>query len=288
MITAEIMASAPLLLLLLVACMGWATTEGAKGFHENYAESWGGDRIKVLNGESEVLLSMDQTTGSGFGSKLKYGSGYFHMRIKLPAKNSSGVVTAFYLASGSDKHAELDFEFLGNLEGQPIILQTNVFANGKGNREQRVKLRFNPTADFHDYKILWNSHQIVFYVDETPIRVFANKQTKGVDYPSQPMQIIASVWNGDSWATDGGKAKVDWSSAPFNAYFQGFDVDGCVSTSSNDPRCSSSSLWWNSATYQQLSSSERSAYQKVKKEYVIYDYCNDVKRFPSPPPECPQ
>ncbi|KAL0922250.1 hypothetical protein M5K25_006221 [Dendrobium thyrsiflorum] len=294
MIPTKVMASTtlPLLLLhllLLAACMDWAKSDRpATSFYENYQESWGGDRIKILNKETEASLFMDKASGSGFGSKLKYGSGFFHMRIKLPGRNSAGVVTAFYLASDSNNHAELDFEFLGNLEGKPITLQTNVFANGKGNREQRIRLWFDPSADLHDYKILWNTKQIVFYVDDTPIRVFANKENIGVGYPSQPMQIIASLWNGDDWATDGGKTKINWSYAPFNAIFQGFDVDGCVSASSDDAHCSSPSLWWNSARYQQLSPSEKLAYQNVRRRYMTYDYCNDVKRFSERPPECPQ
>lgn len=69
------------------------------------------------------------------------------------------------LASGDNggrQHDELDFEFLGNRQGKPITLQTNVFANGIGNREQRTFLWFDPTTDFHDYRILWNSHQVVY------------------------------------------------------------------------------------------------------------------------------
>lgn len=56
---------------------------------------------------------------------------------------------------------ELDFELLGNRQGKPTLLQTNIYKDGKGEREQRFKLWFDPTESYHTYRILWNQHQIV-------------------------------------------------------------------------------------------------------------------------------
>jgi xyloglucan:xyloglucosyl transferase len=54
----------------------------------------------------------------------------------------------------------VDFEFFGDKDGVPVTLQTNVILNGQ-RKEQRLHLWFDPAADFHDYKILWNTYQLV-------------------------------------------------------------------------------------------------------------------------------
>ncbi|WCJ38039.1 Xyloglucan endotransglucosylase/hydrolase [Euphorbia peplus] len=257
-------------------------------FVQNYKVTWGFDHVVSLD-QREIRLSMDNTSGAGFESRLGYGSGYFHMKIKIPKKDSAGVVTAFYLSSKGDNHDELDFEFLGNAEGKPFALQTNVYVNGVGNREQKMSLWFDPSAGFHDYSILWNQHQIVFYVDEIPIRVFKNNTKLGVGYPAlRPMQIEASLWDGSSWATEGGKRKVDWRRAPFRAYFRGFDINNACSVqgrTDNLSPCFSPKFWWNSQKYWELDDSKRRAYEIVKNRFLVYDYCDDISRSP---PECPQ
>ncbi|RRT73350.1 hypothetical protein B296_00013413 [Ensete ventricosum] len=226
--------------------------------------SWGGGRGKILENGNLLQLTLDRASGSGFQSKQEYLFGRFDMKMKLVPGNSAGTVTTYYLSSLGPTHDEIDFEFLGNASGEPYVLHTNVYSQGKGDREQQF--------------YLW------FYVDGTPIRVFRNSESLGVPYPkSQAMRLYASLWDGDDWATRGGLVKTDWSQAPFVASYQGYTADACVS-SAGRPSCSASrGNWWD----QGLDSGAVQKLKWVRDNYMIYDYCRDTKRFPQGfPPEC--
>ncbi|XP_039013822.1 xyloglucan endotransglucosylase/hydrolase protein 2-like [Hibiscus syriacus] len=266
-----------LIVIIVVAVIACGSRAVNVSFDKNYHVTWGNYHVKYVNQGTEIDVSMDKASGAGFESKVEYASGFFQIKMKLPQKDFSGVVVDFYLTSDIDNkggnHDELDFEFLGS-DGPPFTLQTNVFANDGGGREQRIHLWFDPTSGFHTYGILWNQHQIVFYVDDTPIRVFKNNTDIGVSYPSQQLVVQGSIWNGEAWAS-GGK-KIDWSKAPFVASYQGFDVTACqFQGTANKNVCyiSNSTQWWNGDKYLQLDPYQNQALQRTRTQYMYEDYC---------------
>ncbi|KAJ3696239.1 hypothetical protein LUZ60_001616 [Juncus effusus] len=254
----------------------------AGNFYQDVDITWGDGRGKILNNGQILTLSMDKYSGSGFQSKNEYLFGRFDIEMKLVPGNSAGTVTTFYLSSQGSAHDEVDFEFLGNLSGDPYTLHTNVYAQGTGNREMQFKLWFDPTMDFHTYSVLWNPNHIFFYVDGTPIREFKNKESIGVPFPkNQQMRVYSSIWDGEDWATQGGLVKTDWTQAPFTASYRNFNLNGCTSDVAT---CKQSTNAW---MYQELDSTAQAKMSLAQKNYMIYNYCTDVRRFPQGlPAEC--
>ncbi|GAB2224946.1 hypothetical protein Droror1_Dr00005727 [Drosera rotundifolia] len=223
-------------------------------------------------------------SGSGFRSKDQYLFGKIDMQMKLVPGNSAGTVTSYYLASEGPTWDEIDMEFLGNVSGDPYTLHTNIYTQGKGDREQQFRLWFDPTADFHTYTILWNPLHIIISVEGVPIRQFKNLEAHGIPFPNrQPMRIFSSIYNADQWATRGGLIKTDWSKAPFIASYRNFNAEACV-WSSGKPSCPGTSTLW---LQQKLDPMGFQRLKWVQQNHMIYDYCTDAKRFPQGfPREC--
>ncbi|KAG9440026.1 hypothetical protein H6P81_020191 [Aristolochia fimbriata] len=275
------------LLVFHLLCFSVSVNGRPATFLQDFRITWSDSHIRPIDGGAAVQLVLDQNSGCGFASKRQYLYGIFSLKIKLIPGDSAGTVTAFYMNSDTDAiRDELDFEFLGNRSGQPYTVQTNVYAHGKGDREQRVNLWFDPAADFHTYTITWTKQRIFFSIDDVPIRVFKNNEARGLPYPKmQPMGIYSTLWEADDWATRGGLEKIDWSKAPFYAYYKDFNIEGCPvpgpAACINNP-----GNLWEGPLYNQLSPIQARKYRWVRLNHMIYDYCTDKSRYPVTPPEC--
>jgi hypothetical protein len=118
-------------------------------------------------------------------------------------------------------------------------------------------------------------------VDGVPVRVFRNHEPAGVPYLSgQAMRVHGSLWNGESWATEGGRVKTNWSAAPFVASYGGYAASACVVVPAGGCPQNASSSWMG----RELGPD---GLAWARKNYMIYDYCDDRWRFPQgPPAEC--
>ncbi|KAG9142482.1 hypothetical protein Leryth_027507 [Lithospermum erythrorhizon] len=188
-------------------------------------------------------------------------------------------------------HDELDFEFLGNIRGQPWRFQTNMYGNGSTNRgrEERYTLWFDPSKEFHRYSILWTANHIIFYIDDVPIREIVRNYEMGGDFPSKPMALYATIWDASDWATSGGKYKANYKYAPFVAEFSDLALHGCPMDPLQEvinPSCMDSETQLQTASYGTITSKQRMAMKKYRLKYMYYSYCHDTLRYSTPLPEC--
>jgi len=132
-----------------------------------------------------------------------------------------------------------------------------------------------------------------FYVDSVPIRVFVNYQdTEGIPYFTKAVRVYGTLWNADSWATEGGRIKIDWNNAPFQAWFSGFDgLDACTvwSTTGDTSLCEwpSQPQWFQGTAFQSLTQNQKNLLNWVATNQTLYNYCTDTKRFENTPSGMP-
>ncbi|XP_077221755.1 putative xyloglucan endotransglucosylase/hydrolase protein 32 [Tasmannia lanceolata] len=258
------------------------------GFYRGFTTLWGGQHQTVSQDQSSLTIWLDRNSGSGFKSTRPFRSGYFGASIKLQAGYTAGVITAFYLSNNEAHpgfHDEVDIEFLGTTPGKPYTLQTNVYIRGSGDgriigREVKFHLWFDPTANFHKYALYWSPNEIIFFVDDVPIRRYPRKSL--YTFPLRPMWVYGSIWDASSWATEDGKYKADYRYQPFVAMYNHFIINGCSAFA--PARCwpVSPSPYGSGG----LSNQQTMAMQWAQRNYMVYNYCNDYKRDHSLTPEC--
>ncbi|KAK8651233.1 hypothetical protein V6N13_140842 [Hibiscus sabdariffa] len=257
-------------------------------FYNGFTNLWGPNHQSV--DQNSLTIWLDTTSGSGFKSVRPFRSGYFGASMKLQPGYTAGVITAFYLSNNEAHpgfHDEVDIEFLGTTFGKPYTLQTNVYVRGSGDghgniigREIKFHLWFDPTQDFHHYAILWTPNEIIFLVDDVPIRRYPRKSD--ATFPLRPMWVYGSIWDASSWATEDGKYKADYRYQPFVAKYTNFRAGGCSAYAPAWCRPVSASPFQSGG----LTMQQYRAMRWVQRYHMVYDYCRDPKRNHALTPEC--
>ncbi|CAN4128090.1 unnamed protein product [Withania somnifera] len=287
------------LLLLLYYIFPAATTTNAFNlstitFEKGYSPLFSDFNIKRSPDDTSFRLLLNRFSGSGVISMEYYNYGFFSASIKLPGVYTAGIVVAFYTSNVDTfekNHDELDIEFLGNVNGQPWRFQTNLYGNGSVSRgrEERYRMWFDPSKEFHQYSILWTPKNIIFYIDETPIREVNHHPAMGGDFPSKPMSLYATIWDASSWATNGGKAKVDYKHEPFATELKDLVLEGCIVDpieQISSTNCTDRIAKLLAKDYSNMTPKRQKSMKLFRERYMYYSYCYDNIRYPVPPQEC--
>lgn len=124
-----------------------------------------------------------------------------------------------------------------------------------------------------------------FYVDNVPIREFKRTVPMGGDFPSKPMSLYATIWDGSDWATNGGKYRVNYKYAPFVTEFSDLVLHGCaVDPIEQLSKCENANS--SQAIPTGVTPMQRIKMESFRVKYMTYSYCYDRARYKVPPPEC--
>lgn len=105
------------------------------------------------------------------------------------------------------------------------------------------------------------------------------------DFPSKPMTLYATIWDGSDWATNGGKYRVNYKYSPYVAEFSDLVLHGCaVDPIEQSSKCDITPKSKSVPTG--INPEQRTKMQNFRKRYMLYSYCYDKTRYTTPPPEC--
>ncbi|CAN6296992.1 unnamed protein product [Urochloa humidicola] len=161
---------------------------------------------------------------------------------------------------------------------------------------------FDPTSESHRFSVLWSSRAVIFYVDGVAVREVPRANDMGADYPSKPMALYATIWDGSTWATDNGRYKVNYKRGPFTAHFSDLVLRGCpaaavrlddpaalqlqLAGAGDDSRCAGSEFELMTAEYAIMTPRKRMEMRRWRRRQMLYTVCYDTNRYPVAFPEC--
>lgn len=142
------------------------------------------NNVSISNGNARIRIPAGTLNGGEFGSKnyLKYGT--YRARLLLsPVKRA---ITGFFLYYGiGGVGDEIDIEMY-NDDGWQIAFTT--WLKGAVTNTVKKALKFDPSAEYHEYRIDFYPKQISFFVDGKPLQEFDS------GLPVESMRLLVNTW----------------------------------------------------------------------------------------------
>lgn len=159
----------------------WAVSDKTLGRTELRPEN-----VQVADGKLQIKMGRQTLTGGEVYTRDQQGYGIYEVSMKLPRAPSS--LTGFFFYEPPDFAHEIDIEVYNSQEG---IFYLTTYDQGRRSNTYEGRLGFDPTADFHRYRIDYSEAGVSFYIDDEWIRTW----TKGV--PKRPMRLMVNSWHPD-------------------------------------------------------------------------------------------
>lgn len=128
-------------------------------------------------------------------------------------------------------------------------------------------------------------------MDNIPVREVIHNAAIASVYPSKPMSVYVTIWDGSKWATHGGKYPVNYNYGPFVASLQGIEMEGCfLQQKDSGGACSRSSVSSldpiDGQEFAKLSQLQTAGLEWARRKHMYYSYCQDTARYKTLPLEC--
>ena len=141
------------------------------------------DNVFVEDDLLKIRLQEGTYDGGEIRTKELVSFGAYEVRMKLPFAPSS--LTGFFHYKAPDYYHEIDIEVLNDRSGTFYLV---TYADGKKQHQHTGELPFDPTEDFHNYRIEYYPDHLAFYVDD----IFILSYTDG--YSHEPMFLMLNCW----------------------------------------------------------------------------------------------
>ncbi len=160
--------------------------------------------VSAVDGNLELRIPAGGYDGGEIRSTDRPRGGVFEARIQ--AARAPGSLTAFFLYEFTESNIdEVDIEILGDGSGRVLF---TTWLRSRQTNHSEVQLPFDPTADFHTYRIELTRKSVSFFVDDALVERFTR------DIPWAAMHVMANTWY-PTWLSGGPQStdeatRIDW------------------------------------------------------------------------------